>query len=238
MRSLIWKEWHEQSWKIAFSCVVLGAFVLIGLRARIIADQTMVLAACYIGIGLLPVLTSSGLVPAERNEGSMEMLLSLPLSPLRILLVKTVMGVLACELPLVLAAAVSSMMAHGREMDTHTMLAMYGRAMLATLAIFVWMEALTVRLPTETRAGLLGVGVLLFWGLATEGLQATHNPWAMAISPFGFLYRMPVMERGYPPQILFIPARLIFVILIQAPIAALLWIWAANRFANVPEEQP
>ena len=130
MRSLIWKEWREQSWKLGFSCVVLGAFVLIGLRSRIVADETMVLGVCYIALALLPVLTSSGLVPAERNEGGMEMLLSLPISPLRILLVKTVIGLLACVLPVALAAGISVMMTQGREMNTQVMLAMYGRTML------------------------------------------------------------------------------------------------------------
>src|SRR5689334_8801214 len=41
MRSLLWKEWHEQSWKLAFGCVVLAALAVIGLRARVVADDTM-----------------------------------------------------------------------------------------------------------------------------------------------------------------------------------------------------
>ena len=39
MHSLLWKEWHEQSWKLGFGCVVLGALALIGLHSRIIADE-------------------------------------------------------------------------------------------------------------------------------------------------------------------------------------------------------
>ena len=75
MRMLIWKEWHEQSWKLGFGCIVLASFSLIGLRARTTSDEMIVMCVCIMGVGLLPILSSTGLVPAERSEGSLEALL-------------------------------------------------------------------------------------------------------------------------------------------------------------------
>src|SRR5579872_3529215 len=116
MSSLLWKEWHEQRWKLAFGCIILAAFALIGLRARIIADQMLLTWVCLMGVLLLPVLASTGLVPAERGEGTFESLLPLPISPKRILLAKTIMGMLLCAAPLAAAGIVSLLIAGGREM--------------------------------------------------------------------------------------------------------------------------
>src|ERR1700722_4488605 len=110
MRSLLWKEWREQSWKLGFGCIVLTALAVIGLHARIIDDESMVVMVCFLGVTLLPVLSSTGLVPAERSEGSLESLLALPVKSWRILLAKTAMGLLLCTGPLLAAAAASLLM--------------------------------------------------------------------------------------------------------------------------------
>src|ERR1700722_7547165 len=107
MSSLTWKEWHEQSWKLGFGSLVLVALALIGLHSRIIDDESMVMFVCFLGVILLPVLSSTGLVPAERSEGSLESLLALPITSRRILVAKTAMGLLLCAAPLLLAGLIS-----------------------------------------------------------------------------------------------------------------------------------
>src|SRR5205085_1361883 len=112
---------------------------------------------------LLPVLSSTGLVPAERGEGTLGALLALPVAPWRILGAKTLIGLALCVGPLAAAAAASLALAGGREMSGAAMLGLFARTAAATVSLFVWMLALTVRLPNEARAGLLSLGVLVFW---------------------------------------------------------------------------
>ena len=126
MQSLIWKEWHEQSWKLGFGSIVLAALAMVG-AARIIADETMILWVCFVGFGLLPVLASTGLVPPERSEGSLESLLAYAHCAWRILLAKTLMGLLLCVGPMLIAAVVSLLTAANREMTTGEMLFLYTR---------------------------------------------------------------------------------------------------------------
>jgi hypothetical protein len=220
MPTLIWKEWHEQSWKLGFGCLVLGALALIGLRSRIVADATMLMWVCFLGLALLPVLSSTGLVPAERSEGSFESLLALPVSPWRILAAKTLMGLVLCAGPMLVATVVSVLAAGNREMSDHWMVYLYARSTLATLSLFIWMLALTIRLPNETRAGLLGIGVLIFWMLATAGLAQPPVPrLVFAVSPLCFAYG--VRANAVPP--------LAEVLIVQTLIAVILWIWASKR---------
>ena len=220
MRHLLWKEWHEQSWKLGFGCIVLGATSAIGLHARIVADSIMMMTVCFMGLALLPVLASTGLVPAERGEGVFESLLTLPVTPRRILLAKTIVGGLLCAVPLAVAGLVSWIVAGGREVPTAGIVILFGRTIVTSLCLFVWMVALTIQLPSETRAGLLGLGILIFWLIALFGM--TDRPivptWLMATCPLAFLSMNP--ER-MPPFFLSL--------VVQLAIVTALWFGASKR---------
>ncbi len=231
MPSLIWKEWHEQSWKLAFGCLVLGALALIGLRTRIIADETMTMWVCFLGLGLLPVLSSTGLIPAERADGTFESLIAIPIAPWRILIVKTAMGLLLCAGPMLVAALISLLTAGGREMSGAAMITLYARSTLAALSMFIWMLALTAHLPNEARAGLLALGLLVFWTLATASLAFPPvPPEVFAFSPLAFVFGIAAEKTNAPP--------LLLIVAIQLVILFLLWIWTSRRLtANVEGRQ-
>jgi hypothetical protein len=238
MRSLLWKEWHEQSWKLGFGCIVLGALTLIGFRSRILADETMLMWVNFLGLTMLPILAATGLVPAERGEGSLESLLALPVRASRILGVKAAMGIVLCAGPMLVAGAISVFVTRGREISVITMIAFYGSSLVTTLSLFVWMMALTIRLPSETRAALLSIGVLILWMLATEGLAYPSVPkLAMSISPFALVYRT-ILIPGDPE---WIPhplsgdtelSRIGVVLAAQIAIAFLLWKYASRRVVD------
>ena len=46
---------------------------------------------------------------------------------------------------------------------------MYFRAGAASVALLIWMMALTIRLPNEGRAALLSMGVLVLWAMVSVG---------------------------------------------------------------------
>jgi len=226
MRNLLWKEWHEQSWKLGFACIVLGALALIGMRSRILADQTMAMWVCCLGIMLLPLLSSTGLVPAERSEGTLESLLVLPVSARKILVAKTVMGIALCVLPMIVAALASVLVTGNREYPASAMLGMYGRFTVASLYLFIWMLALTIHLPSETRAGALAMGMVIFWGLATAGFAEPSTPRSLAaISPLAPVYVYGSAFERCPP--------LVVMVLVPAVIAVILWNWACKRLTNL-----
>jgi ABC-type Na+ efflux pump permease subunit len=231
MPNLIWKEWHEQRWKLAFGCIVLTVTAFVGLSSRLMPDDITMMWVCLIGI-LLPVTYATGLVPAERGEGTMESLLSLPVSPLRILLAKTLMGLVLCIAPLLLAALVSLLVTQGREITQQEMLGFYARSTLTTISLFIWMIALTIRLPNETRGALLAVGILVFWGIGTPALAYPPLHWlgyGLAASPLSFVHRFYGENSFSPP--------LVLEIAVQAAVAVLLWWWASRNLASPAEDR-
>ena len=232
MRSLLWKEWHEQRWKLAFGALILAAFAVVGLRARVVADDMLLEGVCFLAVLLLPVLSSTGLVPAERDEGTLETLLSMPVKPVAVFAAKTLIGVLLCAVPLILTVMVSVAIAGGREISTAAILGLYARTLAATLSLFFWMLALTVRLPGETRAALIAMAVLIMWSIVTLGLMESWK------------------EKDGGPTILWAVDPLVFVIgfkqgawavslalaaAVQALVALALWLWAAWQLPR-PQE--
>jgi len=235
MRSLLWKEWHEQRWKLAFGSLILGAFALIGLRARVVADELLLEWLCFLSVVLLPVMASTGLIASEREERTIESMLSLPVAPARIFWIKTLIGVLLTAGPLVVAGVISLIVAGGRELSTPAMALFFAKSIAAALSLFFWMFALTVRLPTETRASLIAMAVVVMWLLISLGItQASEasvfhprpvdqpppsNLWLAC--PFVFLIPPKTTTAGFVVASLFV----------QAAIAAMLLFWASRQFA-------
>jgi len=185
--SLIWKEWHEQRWKLVFGCILFMSFTAIGLRARLVTDETISFAVIVMAALVLPVIVSMGLVAPERADGSFQTLLALPVERWKILAVKTAMGVAGCIAPLLAAAVVTCVIAGGRELSVWQILAMYARGMGTVLALFLWMLALGIGLPTEARAGLVGLGILVIWLIGSMGMSMNQAGWLWPFSPLGFL---------------------------------------------------
>jgi ABC-type transport system involved in multi-copper enzyme maturation permease subunit len=229
MRSLLWKEWHEQSWKLAFSCILLGAMAAIGLHSRIISDSDMMIWVCVIGM-LLPISYCSGLLPAERADGYLESLVALPVQPRKILLAKTALGMTMCVLPLLLAMGISLAIAGSREADDGQIIALFSRSIFASVIFFMWMFALTSQLPGETRATLVSLGIWLCLAMVAVGLAEEFNSdhAASMLTPLFFGLEPAVTNQS--------KFDVFWGVLIQGAIALLLWFWTERHFTISAKE--
>jgi hypothetical protein len=233
-RSLIWKEWHEQRWKLGFGCLVLSALTFVGLRSRVVADETFLNGVCVLAMSLLPLLACMGLIAPERSDGSLSALLALPIASWRVLAVKTLLGVALCVVPMLAAAAISVATAGGREISTGNMIGLWARSAAVSLSLFAWMLGLSIRLPTEARAGMICLGVLVFWAMILAALPKSHNVqvsdpfdilprWVWVVCPFVFGFPNAVRHQAMP-------------LVVQLTIAVALW-WAAVRWLTVASEE-
>jgi len=227
MRSLLWKEWHEQRWKLAFMSVLLAGIAFTGLHARVIPDETVLLSIGVLAVILMPLLVGAVLIAPERDSRTLDTLLALPTRAVQILAVKTVIGVILCVVPLLLTCFIGVGMAGGRELLSSEIISLFVKCGLTILALFFWMLALTIRLPGETRATLLGLGVLIGWMIITLGLTEAHGAdWSKPIwllNPAAFI--VGSFDNGVSAWLL--PAAAI-----QAAIAGLLWFWASRQLSE------
>jgi len=175
VRSLLWKEWREQRWKLAFGSVTLAAFTGVGLQARLVPDEYIVLLTSFVGGWLLPVFVAMGLVAAERGEGSLHTLLALPARPWVVLAVKLLVGAAACLAPLAASAGIACLLVGGREMHVPVIVARHAASAMIAMCVLVWTVSLSIRQPTEARAGLMGAAIVLVIVLGIPGSGRTER---------------------------------------------------------------
>lgn len=235
MRSLLWKEWLEQRWRLGFGCLLPALFAWIGLYTRVVADEMIVELVCAIAIVLLPVLAATGLLPTERGEGTLQTLLSLPIEPWKIQVAKTAVGALLCVGPLIVSAAVAFGIAGDREMAHSAMFGLFVRTAAVALSMFLWMLIAGVRVPSEARAALVALGILIIWGILAgalvknEELRSSAGGSILAAAcPFAFLF---IGRRDLQWSLL--PLTLIE----QALILSVLWLVSIRQLARSAEDR-
>ncbi len=245
-RSLIWKEWREQSWKLAFGAVILMALTAVGLRARLVYDsQIMALAGC-VGALVLPILVSMGVVATDRAEGALGTLLALPIPSWRVLACKLAIGAVACVAPMLGAWLVAWLIAAGREISGRDIAAIYLLYTASGLMLLFWTLALGVRQSTEARVALVGIGFLLVGAapLMLPWLVYWWRPaaWLWTVHPLGLwqswiVYPLLDVEpfRNLPEHGAALTAT---VLVAQIPLAALLLAVTAFRFARLQGAKP
>lgn len=225
IKSLFWKEWCEHRWKLAYGCVLLMGFVAVGLRSRIVQDEVIFVFAAVGGSILMALLVGMGLVAAERSDGSLGMLLALPVRSWKIFAVKMAMGTLVCVGPIVGCMALSLAMAAGREMSANRIIVPYLGGVAFSIVMLVWMVAFGIRQPSEARAGLVGIAVFMVWFFM---IILDESAWlldgsSLVITPFGIFDG--TLDRNYE----ILPD----VIRVQLAIGICLVVWAAYRFGKL-----
>lgn len=227
IKALFWKEWQQQRWKLAYGCVLVMGCTLIGLRSRLVFDEGIVIAAAVCSAVFMPLLVSIGLVAAERNEGSLDMLLALPVRHWHILTVKMVMAALVCAAPILGSAFVSLIIAAGREQTAGQIITPYLGGLAFSLTMLVWVVGFSIGQPSEARAGLVGITVFVGWVflvfLSASYLRFPSSNWSLVITPFGFFEA--TIDRNSSLLAKIIPAQLV--------IGCCLFIWAAHRFGRL-----
>ncbi len=228
-RALVWKEWHEQRWRMGFGVALLAVYTIIGLRTRILPDEQLIAMVILIGGGIFPLMAAMALIAPERAEGTIVRLLTLPVPTWHVLAAKAAVGGAVCAAPVLVSAVLAAVIAGDREMAWSTMAEIYALATLTSISMFTWLTAAGIRQPSEARAGLAGIGVITAWVLimvlstlfpfrGADGM--THVEWVGAFSPFGLL----VLIDGNRPTAV--------VIAIQVVVLMLVWLWAARRIGK------
>jgi len=229
IKSLFWKEWCEHRWKLAYGCVLLMGFVAVGLRSRIVQDEVIFVFAAVGGSILMALLVGMGLVAAERSDGSLGMLLALPVRSWKIFAVKMAMGTLVCVGPIVGCMVLSLVMAAGREMSASRIIELYLGGVAFGIVMLVWMVAFGIRQPSEARAGLVGIAVFMVWVFIIFLSEVFVRPpyhlsrLSLVITPFGFFEG--TLDRSYDILPKVIPVQLV--------IGFCLMMWAAYRFGKL-----
>jgi hypothetical protein len=238
LSSLIWKEWREQCWKPPAACLVIAAYTGLGLGFGVcgfLPNEGVVFLGFVAAVFLLPVFAVVDLAGVRRTGGSLEFLLSLPVSPRVILAVKGLAGSTTCVLPFIAAFVVARLVCDNEHAAACMPLRLCLAAITACLSTFVWVYVLSAGQLTGGRTALVGIAIIYGWIAVAiapvKWLGLNPEPWGrllLLVNPLGLLYYLP-----YGPRY----GLLLCTIGVQTLAGICLFRWGASRFARLEGTQ-
>jgi hypothetical protein len=192
LKALLWKECHEQRWRVALATVWLLGMSAIGLKTRILSDVVVLIVIWTPMAFILPVFLGMGLFASERKAGTLAYLVAQPVRRGPLLAAKVIAGFVAYAMPVVIAGAVVCLAVGGRELSTGDLA---GRiAVIAGFGgvFFAWQLPAGLRCRREETYILAGAVVLGCWiihALVVDEwrLAERFGGWVWAMNPIAVL---------------------------------------------------
>ena len=110
IKPLIWKEWREQRWKLAFGTVMLVFFTGSLLAARLTTQSESIISVWILGGLVLSLYSAMGVFAPEITNGTKTFLSSKPLQPWKIFLCKWFFGWLNFAVPMLVCSTALAIM--------------------------------------------------------------------------------------------------------------------------------
>jgi hypothetical protein len=231
--SLFWKEFHELRWRVAFGVVTMAGFAAIGLRARIIEDEGVVLLSCFFGLFAFPLFVCMGSIAEDREDGSSRFLNALPVSPKGILDAKLLSGLVAVVFPILVTWIVVTLLAGEREMSSRHIWQRYVLSMISAFTCFLWYFTFSARQPTQWRVGLVGIAVMATWVLLATSIPNAAL-WSYVVFPVlaGLIPLLTLICQVPTEEATEMLMPLMIVVFVQVLTMALLVRWLRRRFST------
>lgn len=105
IKPLIWKEWHEQRWKLFFGTAMLAFFTGSLLAARLSTNREIVVVVWILGGLVLSLYSAMGVFAPEITNGTKTFLSSKPIQSWKIFLGKLFFGWLNFAVPMLICSA-------------------------------------------------------------------------------------------------------------------------------------
>lgn len=104
VKQLLWKEWHEQRWKLIFGTVMLMFFTGALMAARVSTNHEMLIVVWVIGGLVLALYSAMGVFAPEVSNETQNFLMSKPIQPWAVFGGKLFMGWLNFAVPMLICS--------------------------------------------------------------------------------------------------------------------------------------
>jgi ABC-type transport system involved in multi-copper enzyme maturation permease subunit len=239
IQAVIWKEWRQQRWKLAFGCVLLVFFLGTLASAQLTTSRELVIAVMIFGGMLLALYSAMGAFATEVSEGTVEFLAARPVRPGWVFLTKWFFGWLNFTVPLVLCCVFlwlrrTPVTTHGVLREDELRTGALSAFMLTTM-FYTLTCCLSRRRASEAEVGLTGLVILgvlmihLFLCLVAFADAMQHrDPLNVFRITFAFINPLLHLFRhllvGTPDEL-----KTWFVVE-QAVVFALVMVWGSRRW--------
>ena len=223
IKPLIWKEWHEQRWKLAFGTVMLAFFTGSLLAACLTTNREIIVVVWILGGLVLSLYSAMGVFAPEITNGTRIFLSSKPLQSWKIFACKWLIGWLNFAVPVIVCSLYLQFVS--LTWDAGNII----KGMLVSLSMATMFYSMTgCFAPRKSSEAIVGfTGLIVFSGMAvhlmsTELIVTTGDyqhlsffqEMFMFINPMFWMMLMSPIVSGIRESILFVEQGLLFAVVI------------------------
>jgi len=192
LKALLWKEWHEQRWRMALAGVWLMGVTAIGLKIRLVPDSVVLgLVGLPMAI-LLPVFAGMGLFAEERQAKTMAFLQVQPARRWQILVAKLGVGWFVFSVPMTVTFAMVLITVGSRELPLTLMWLGFTAVLGFGVVMYFWQILAGLGVKRQETYAVTCAAVLGAWMI--EGLLVDEFArgtalefWVWMINPFALV---------------------------------------------------
>ena len=164
IKPLIWKEWHEQRWKLAFGTMMLLFFTGSLMVSGVTSDKEVVTLVCLLGGMILALYSAMGAFAPEKMNRTTIFLISKPIAAWKIFVCKWFFGWLNFVVPMLVSSFCL------RLIDSSWFVS-FGKVLFVSIAITTMFYSMTCcfapRKSSEAFVGFTGLVVILLMSAYT-----------------------------------------------------------------------
>ena len=173
---IIWKEWHEQKWRLAFGTAMLVGAIGSLSAAHIVSEREVFILLCGAAAFVLPFFSAMGAFAPEHSGGTFSFYASRPARPFRVFFAKWFFGLLNVVVPVVAAFIFAFAVSRWSVVDLY--LGSFGNLiMLITSLCFgmIFYNMTCCLAPMRSREAFVGlIGLLVLVMMALYPLAMTY----------------------------------------------------------------
>lgn len=186
-KQLLWKEWHENLWKLVFCGAVSLAFTALLFRIRLFPDAANGIVISFVQMLVVPVVYALDIFSGEMSNRTIYLLFKFPVPRWKIFFSKYLVCILGIILVFVATALSMAILGHEREVSTGLLVnnsLLFGAV---ALMLFTWFSAFAAQSRSEAGSLVAVFGVIIGWAIIFFWSLICQVPWANHFTPYSLI---------------------------------------------------
>ena len=187
-RSLLWKEWKENVWKLLFCGAASVAFTVMLFRIRIVPDIDICILISFVQMFAVPVIYALDIFSGEMSNRTIHLLFKIPVQRWMIFFSKYIVTVIGILVIFLISGVSMEFMTHGREARVLFLLKTNLLFGMAGLVLFTWFCVFGCQSRNEAGSMAAMFSVFVGWGIVLLWSNVCEVAWAERLVPYSLIF--------------------------------------------------
>ena len=180
----MWKEWHENLWKLCFCVIASAAFTGLLFRLRLSPDFGNCYVISLVQMFVVPVIYAMDIFSGEMTNRTVHLLFKIPTPRWMTFFSKYLVSVAGMVMVFLFTSILMEVLSQGREENVMSLLKMNLNFSLAAVLLFTWFAAFGSQSRSEAGSLAAMFGVFVGWGIIFLWATMCNVQWPHGFVPY------------------------------------------------------